>query len=290
MEAYDIIIIGGGPAGVSAALYAARTSLKVALFTFGGGEITRAPVIENYYGLPSISGAELYETGINQARDVGAEVIASEITALEFEESFIVTAAGGEQYAATACVLAAGKRRETVDVEGISAFEGKGVSYCAVCDGFFYRGRAVAVLGTGDYAASECGNLTGITSSCTLLTNGEDATAELPTGVTVNDKTIAALTGDDAGKLSGATFTDGSHISFAGLFVAVGKATSVNFAAKIGCMMKGDSIAADENGATNVPGLFAAGDCTGGVSQISTAVGEGAVAGLAAVKWVKGKK
>ena len=173
-------------------------------------------------------------------------------------------------------------------IRGIREFEGKGVSYCAVCDAFFYRGKDVVVLGNGAYAQSEANELLPLAASVTVLTDGKPLLFTPPDGVRVVEKKILELQGNE--RLSGVLFEDASNLPAHGLFVAYGVAGSADLARKIGAVTQGPRIVTDENMATNIPGLYAAGDCTGGLLQVSKAVYDGAKAGMQAVLFLRGKK
>jgi thioredoxin reductase (NADPH) len=167
----------------------------------------------------------------------------------------------------------------------MAELEGHGVSYCAICDAFFYRGKDVAVLGAGEYALHECKELLNVAGSVTLLTNGAEVTAEFPETVKIDKRPLKALLGE--GQLAGAVFMDESEIKLDGLFVALGSASAMDLARKAGAAFEDGSVVLDKNFMTTVPGLFAAGDCTGGTLQVAVAVGEGAIAALAAIKYLR---
>lgn len=281
----ELIIIGGGPAGVSAALYALRAGIGVLLLENGPGALARAHRIENYYGITA-AGPELYAAGLAQAAALGAEVRHEEVLSLDYTGNFSVQTAAGT-YEAPAVILATGTKNVTVKIDGLQQLEGRGVSYCAVCDGFFYRGKAVAVLGSGAYALHEADYLRHLAGSVTILTNGADAEAAKAAGFTADDRPLQAVNGEE--KVSGVTFADGTTLPLDGLFVALGTAGSTDMARKLGAMLNGRFIGIDADGATNVPGLFAAGDCTGGMLQVAKAVYEGAAAGSAAVRYLRSK-
>lgn len=290
---YDVIIIGSGPAGVSAALYTARAGLSTLVFGLSPGALAGAPSIENYYGLSApLSGTELHEIGLRQLAAVGAALRTEEAVGLRYGDgpaaSFVVdTTKDGQTaaYEARAVILAAGNVRKTLQLPGLSALEGKGVSYCAVCDGFLFRGKRVAVLGNGAYAAHEAAYLTGLAGTTYLLTNGLAPEAEPPEGVILEAGSITALKGET--RLEEVVFADGTALSVDGLFVALGTASSADFAVKLGVLSEKGQIVTDKDQQTNVPGVFAAGDCAIGINQVSVAVGQGAVAGLAAVRYCK---
>ena len=172
---------------------------------------------------------------------------------------------------ADAVIIAMGSQRKAPDVEGIKEYEGKGVSYCAVCDGFFYRGKTVAVLGSGEYADSEARELEPLAAEVIRL---EDISAI---------KRFSGNNDQDADRLRRVEFKDGTSKEIDGLFIAYGTAGPGDLAKKIGIMTEGSRIIVDEKMATNVPGIFAAGDCTGGMLQVSKAVADGAKAAASAI-------
>lgn len=273
----DVIIIGGGPAGISTALYTVRAGLSTTILASGAGALEKSDKIENYYGFPSpVSGRQLVENGIAQAKRLGAQVVTDEVVGLSYDGEFLVSAKQGT-YRAPFAVMATGASRKAPKIPGLAEYEGKGVSYCAVCDGFFYRKKPVAVLGAGDYALHEAAELLPSASSVTILTDGREPQAAFPKEMTVDSRKIANLSGE--GTLQKIQFEDGTELEAAGLFVAVGVAGSADLARKVGTEVKGVSVVVDEKRRTNVPGLYAAGDCTGGLLQISKAVYDGALAG-----------
>lgn len=291
----DVIIIGSGPAGVSAALYTARAGLSTLVFGGRPSALEKAVSIENYYGVAPMSGPGLYETGLRQLAAVGAEWRREEVVGLGFGDGvppcFTVESApasGPARYAARAVILAAGNARKSPDLPGLAALEGHGVSYCAVCDGFFFRGKRVGVLGGGAYAAHEAAYLAGLTGDVTLFTDGQPLTAPLPDGVRLEERPLQALMGEE--KLTGVRLQDGSLAELEGLFIALGSASAADFAVKLGILSEKGRIAVDDDQQTNVPGVFAAGDCTAAIKQVAVAAGQGAVAGLAAIRYVRQMK
>ena len=285
----DILILGYGPAGVSAALYGLRAGLDVLLVGKDAGALARAHMIENYYGLVKpLSGPELAETGKNQALALGAKIADDEVTDLFFDGSEFVAKGLSGEYRGKACIMATGSARKKQSLPGMAELEGHGVSYCAVCDAFFYRKKKVAVLGSGEYALHEVSELLPIVSSVTLLTNGNPTSATFPDTVTVEKRQITELLGE--GAFSGVRYEDGTEEAFDGLFVALGSASASDLARKAGAAFEGANPVLGPDFQTTVPGLFAAGDCTGGTLQVSVAVGEGAVAGLAAIKYLREKR
>ena len=272
----DVIILGSGPAGISAALYTARAGLSTLVLGSGAGALEKTDRIENYYGFAApVSGRELVENGIAQAERLGVQVLKEEVVGLSFDGEFLVETKRGS-YRAPFAVMATGAARRAPKLQGLAEFEGRGVSYCAVCDGFFYRKKPVAVLGAGDYALHEAAELLQVASSVAVLTDGREPQAAFPPELRIISDKVAALEGD--GVLKRVRFESGETLEAAGVFVAVGVAGSTDLARKVGAAVRGASISVDERRRTNVPGLYAAGDCTGGLLQIAKAVCDGALA------------
>lgn len=276
-----IIIIGGGPAGVSAALYTQRAGFETVILEKGVGALGKAHAIENYYGfVDPIPGEDLYNNGLAQAQRLGVKVINTEVYALGFESSLQVITKDGK-LDCDAIILATGSTRNVPKIAGIKDFEGRGVSYCAVCDGFFHKGKQVAVLGAGEYALHEAMELVPIVGGVTLLTDGEPLKISVPDNIQIVDKKIKQVTGGDL--LSSVIFEDDSTIEISGLFVAQGTAGSTDLARKIGVATENNKIVVNENMATNIPGIYSAGDCTGGMLQVAKAVYDGAKAATTAI-------
>ncbi|MBQ7158073.1 MAG: FAD-dependent oxidoreductase [Treponema sp.] len=299
---YDLIIIGAGPAGISAALYVKRANLNVAVIYSGESQLEKAHKIDNYYGFPQgIAGADLYANGIAQAKNLGIEVINAEVTNIQMDSPTQYTvSANGTDYSAPSVILATGNKKLRPLIDGIAEFETKGVSYCAICDGFFYRKKNVAVIGNGTFAVAEASHLAHIAASVTILTDGKDdaevkaALAADPSAaekITVDTRKVAKVYGNETGiKVGGVTFADNESLALDGIFVALGSAGAADFAKKLGLALNGDSISADEKMATNAPGIFSCGNANGGLLQVCKAVYEGGVAGLSAVEYVRGLK
>jgi len=284
---YDIIIIGKGPAGISAALYTVRANLKTLVVGSGIGGLETAEKIDNYYGFPDgISGKELQQRGVDQVQVLGCDVLDEEVLSVVKLDSFTVKTNRGE-YEGKQILLTTGKSRVKTKIKGIDAFLGRGVSMCAVCDGFFYRGKRLVVLGNANYAIAETEELTRFSQDITICTNGRKPAWEgtVPEGVKVDTRTVAEVSGD--AKVSRLVFEDGEIFDLDGIFIAEGTASAIDFAAKMGILTEGTNIVVDENFKTNVDGVFAAGDCIGGFLQVSKAVSDGA---LAARMMIKGSR
>ena len=278
----NIVIIGSGPAGVSAALYTARAGVDTTVLTRGPGALDRAEGIQNYYGFAApISGAELERQGIEGAKAVGVKFVTTEAVGLTYTDKLTVETLDGD-YPADAVILATGAARAVPRIPGLAGLEGHGVSYCATCDAFFYRGRDVAVVGSGEYALHEVQALLPVASSVTLLLNGAPLAAQFPPEVTVRPEKIDAVLGEQ--KVTGVQLAGGEVVELAGVFIALGVAGSTALARKIGAAVENNRIVTDGKMQTTVPGLYAAGDCTGGLLQVAKAVYEGALAGTEAAK------
>ena len=284
-DKYDVIIIGGGPAGVSAALYTLRAGLSTAILMRDEGTLGKVAEIENYYGFSApVSGKALAGSGLEGAIRLGADILRAEVVGVEFLEDFSVKTKD-TALSARAVIMATGSSRKKAGVAGLERFEGSGVSYCALCDAYYHRGKDVAVLGAGAYALHEAVELSHIVRSVTLLTNTAEPEEAVPENIRLDKRKISSLEGED--KLERIIFADGESLSVSGLFIALGVAGAGDIAKSIGALTDGKYITVDEKMMTNVPGLFAAGDCTGGLLQVSKAVYQGALAGDSAVKLLR---
>lgn len=279
------IILGGGPAGISAALYVLRAGFDATVVYGGDGALEKAEKIENFYGFPGgIGGRELLDAGRQQARLLGAEMIQAEATGLTWDGQYSVTTTAGT-FKGDAVILATGAARRRPAIENFDKFDGMGVSWCAACDGFFCRGKEAAVLGAGTYAVSEAMELLPLASKVTLLTNGEPAPENLPEGLAADTRKIVSLQGGEL--LERVVFDDGESLDVFRLFIALGVAGGAELALKAGAVMNGSAPMVDENFAATIPGLFAAGDCLGAPYQIWSAVAQGSAAGTAAAKFLR---
>lgn len=296
----NIVIIGAGPAGISAALYAARGNMNPLVINNGIGALEKAEKIENYYGLEQpLSGKELYERGISQAEALGVRILDAEVLGISGFDTFTVKTTAGD-FDTVSVILATGGKRSAPKIPGLKEFEGRGVSYCAVCDAFFYRGKEVAVVGNGEFALHEAEELRNVTQDVTIYTDGKEPEFSREHPIAVNTMKIQAIEGDD--KVSGllmqsdtaaqdAEAPENSFYPADGVFVALGTAGSTEIARQMGAEITDkENIKTDEEMATTIPGLFAAGDCTGGLLQVSKAVYEGSMAAISAGKYVRHKK
>ncbi len=290
---YDVIIIGKGPAGISAALYTVRANMKTLVLGTGNSALEKADRIENYYGFSEpVSGDKLLQEGENQLLRIGSEIRKEEVIGIEKEEHFHVSTAR-ETYLSRTVLIATGQKNVNLGIRNLKKFEGRGISYCTTCDGFFYRGKKAGVLGFNDFALHEAKELLPFTKDITLFTNGKATdfsanTQEVLQNIQIHEKPIQAFEGEQF--LETLIFEDGTSFPLDGIFIAYESASSTTFALKLGIMMQDQYIITNHNQETNIEGLYAAGDCTGVFKQISVAVGQGAIAGRQMIEYIRKQK
>ena len=286
---FDVIIIGKGPAGISASLYTLRSNLKTLII---GKEslLEKTLNIENYYGIIKISGKDLLKTGEEQVKRLGGEILEDEVLDIKLEGNIKKVITKDKEFETKSILIATGDKKINLKIDNMKRFEGNGISFCTVCDGFFFRGLKVGVLGYNDYAVSEGMELLNFTNNVTIFTNGKELEvtdnykAKL-SNFKINNKVIDKFLGEN--ELDTICFSDGTKENINGIFVAYGSANSNMLAKKIGILEKDNHILVNDFYETNVTGIFAAGDCTGVFKQISVAVGQGAIAGNSIIKYVR---
>jgi len=279
---YDSIIIGKGPAGITAAIYLKRAKFNCLVIGKDEGNLARADKIENYYGVKeNITGLELINKGIEQAKELDVEITDEEVISIEDNGIFKVKTRDN-MYESKSIVIATGVNRKKPIIKGIKEFEGKGISYCAICDAFFYKNKDVAILGNGDYALNEAKELLPIVNSITVLTNGKELVQNRD--ITVNEvtKEIKAFNGDRY--IENVEFVDNTKMNIDGIFIAEGIASSTDLARRLGVITDKEHILVNDDMETNVKNVYAAGDCTGGILQIPKAVYQGMAAGLSIIR------
>ena len=298
----DIIIVGAGPAGLSAAIYARRAGMDTVLYEgeMYGGQIVNTPEVENYPAIAKISGFDFAQDLYNQAMNLGAVLEFDRVASIAKTDSgFEVTLDSGSKNTAKAVILAVGASNRHLGIAREDELLGKGISYCATCDGAFYKEKTVAVNGGGNTAVEDAIYLAGIVSKVYLIHRRNEfraddvlveAAKKLPNIEIVTPYSIESLLGEP--KLSGVELTskeDGSKktIDVDGLFVAIGQEPkTADFKDLV--TLAGGYVDAGENCKTNVEGIFVAGDCrTKKVRQLTTACSDGAVAALAAIDYIK---
>jgi len=254
-----ITVIGSGPAGISASLYLKRTNKDVMILTTHMSSLKTAHLIENYYGTGKISGEDLYNIGIKSAKELDIPIIEEEVLDINDNSNGFIVTTPNNTYECSAVVLALGSNKKRSTIPGAELFEGKGVSYCATCDGFFFKNKKIAVIGSGNYANHEYEYLKNITNDVTLY----------------NPNDIIEIGGSD--KVEHIVLTDNTSTPVDGIFIADTFDGSI-IAKKMGLIENEGHIVVDDKMATNIPGVFACGDITGHTKQIATAVHQGMVA------------
>ena len=298
---YDIVIIGSGPAGLTAAIYARRANKSVLVLekeSFGG-QITYSPKVENYPGFQSASGNELAEKIMDQAMALGAEIELDTVTGIEKNGKVIKVIGEGGEYEASAVIIAAGSKHRQLGLEGENELIGEGVSYCAVCDGAFYAGKDVALVGGGNTALQEAVLLSETCRSVTIVQDldfltGEamlvDQLREKDNVKTVFGAAVTALIyGDtlEAIELKNRKTGETSFLEVGGLFVAIGLKPENEPFSSVCSLNEAGYIIAGEDCLTGTDGVFVAGDCrTKAIRQVTTAAGDGAAAAVAACRYL----
>ena len=303
-ERYDLIIIGGGPAGLTAGLYASRARLSTLLIEKGviGGQITNAELVENYPGFPQgISGFELGQLMHQQATRHGLETINAEVSGVELEEAIKVIHTDQGTYQAKALIIAAGSAPKKLGVPGEGSWLGKGVSYCATCDGALFRDKRVAVVGGGDAAITEALLLTRFASRVVVIHRRDQLRASrvlqekafaTPKMDFLWDTVVEEIIGDkEVKELRLRHVKKGERFSLAvdGVFIYVGLEPNTDYLKDILKLDEAGHILVNPRMETEIPGVFAAGDiCHNSARQAITAAGDGATAALSAERFIRG--
>jgi len=289
----DVLVIGSGPAGLQAAIHAARA--KVGVVVLGKIESSAAYSVkmENYFGLPkTVDGTELLMNGIRQARSFGAEIVQGNIVSASASGGrFEAVLESGDTVTAKAVVIASGVSRVKLGVPGEKELFGKGVSYCASCDCNFYKGKRVAIVGNQSEAAVSAELMTRYASKVYWVAPQMDVDPSLSEkALSAGAEHVASAVGSiqGEGKVEHLLLEDGTSLDVDGVFIELGGRSSADMAMDLGLMPElDDTIAVNRDCSTSVPGIFACGDITGRPWQLAKAVGEGAVAGLSAAAYAK---
>lgn len=297
---YDIIIIGAGPAGLTAAIYARRADKSVLVIekeTFGG-QITYSPKVENYPGMISVSGNELAELMVTQAMELGAEIELDTVVGLRDNGDSKTVMTESTEYDARCVIIATGSKHRQLGIENENAFVGDGISYCAVCDGAFYKDKTVAVIGGGNSALQEAVLLSEGCEKVYVIQNLERMTGEgkLIEKLEKRDNVefifnsvVEKIMGSDRFEAIIIAKKDGTveKIELDGIFVAIGQIPQNTAFADMVKLNDYGYIDSGENCLTNIDGVFSAGDCRSkAIRQVTTATGDGAVAALAACRYI----
>jgi thioredoxin reductase (NADPH) len=302
---YDVIIVGAGPAGLCAALYAGRGMLKSLTIERGapGGELLNTDLIEDYIGFESIKGWELAQKMTEHAKKFGAEILTDTVDRVRKNPDgwFEVATARGDTYRARAVIFTAGGTPVKLGVPGEKEYAGKGVSYCAVCDGAFFKGEHLAVVGGGDAAVEEADYLTRYASKVTLVHRRDDFRASQiiqdrafanPKIEVIRNTTVPEIVGNEQGVQHVVLENTGTgkrrNLDVGGVFVFVGFKPNTQLIEGHVHHDPGGYFITDERMMTSIPGLFAAGDVRSQLTrQITTAVGDATTAAIAVEKYLK---
>ncbi len=304
LKTYDVIIVGGGPAGLSAGIYASRSRFKTLLIEKGavGGMIINAALVENYPGFSDgVSGIDLTEAMHKQATKFGMETLAAEVTGIVIDSRDKVIRTADGDYSAKAVIIAGGSERQKLGVPGEAEYTGKGVSYCATCDGAFFRDKVVAVVGGGNAAVTEALELVKFASKIYVIHRRnelratkvvqEKAFAEKKISF-IWDSAVTAVLGDTfVNKIRVRNLKTGkeSDVAVDGVFVNVGSQPATGYLKGVVTLDANGAIVVNDKMETGVPGIYAAGDIrSGSIRQTISAAGDGAVAAVNAGKYLGG--
>ncbi len=295
---YDLLIIGGGPAGLTAAIYAARYKLNTAVLALDFGQIAKAPCVENYPGAEGATGLELAKKFRDQAKNQGVPIMNEEAVSIKkAKRGFEVATREGARYETRSLLIATGASHRKLNIEHEDKYIGKGVSYCSTCDAPMFAGKAVAVIGGSDAAAVSALHLANYANRVTMVYRGDELRAQptlvqkiksKPTMSIITNANVAKLKGDK--RLTAIKLDNGKELKVDGIFIEIGQVPSTGLAKQIGVRLtERDYIKVDPAQMTNTPGVFAAGDITDScnhLKQILTAASQGAVAANAIFRFL----
>lgn len=301
---YEIIILGTGPAGLTGSIYASRYGIKnIVLGMLPGGQVSESYLIDNYPGMEDISGAELAKKIFMHAQKYGTEIILAKAESIKkIPEGFEVELENRAKIKGKTILLATGNQRKKLNIPGETAFQGKGVSYCATCDGFFYKEKIVAVIGGGDSAAGAAAHLAGIAKKVFLIYRKKELRCEeYWKKILAKEKKIEILFNTKVLEIAGSgrvqkaitesTDAGKKEINLDGVFIEIGAEPNVRLAQELGLAIDEEGyIKIKKDGATEIPGVWAAGDITDGsdkLKQIITAAAEGAIAARSIAGYLK---
>ena len=303
---FEIAVIGGGPAGLTAAVYAARAGHTVTILEGAacGGQMLLAHEIENYPGFTKIAGYALADQMMEQANSLGVSITYAQVDSVTKEDDHFTVLCGSKSYTASAVIIAAGAKHRTLDVPGEAEFIGRGVSYCAVCDGRFFAGKDVAVVGGGNTALGDAIYLSNICNSVTLIHRRDTFRADrilvrrmeaIDNIRTVMGARVTKIEGDqrvqslDLVSVAENAMSQPMVLQADGVFIAVGNVPDLAMLSGIDGVQfdEGGYLVTDERCCSKVPGLFVAGDVRSkNLRQIATAVADGAIAGTEAAEYL----
>ena len=291
---YDLIIVGAGPAGMTASIYASRANMSVLMLErkYPGGQMLSTEEIENYTGYEMVTGPELSEKMFEHSKKFGTEFAFGNITKVGEKDGLKYVVAGEKEYVAKSIIIATGSEHRNLDVPGEEQFSGKGVSYCAVCDGAFFRNKEVVVIGGGDSAVEEALYLSNLAAKVTIVHRRDELRAQKilqdrafakENIEFVWDRKVSAI------EIRNVKTGEESSISADGVFIYVGMLPQTQDFRDIGITDEAGYIPTNERLESSVPGIFAAGDVrVKEIRQVITAASDGAIAAQSAYSYVEG--
>ncbi|MCY0867960.1 MAG: FAD-dependent oxidoreductase [Desulfurococcus sp.] len=307
-EVYDVIVVGGGPAGLTAALYSARYELKtIVVAKLLGGALSEAPLVDDYIGIPDTPGNDLVDKFVKHVRKYNVPIVSGEVVNVFRKpegSQWCVELSSGEVICGYAVILAVGSEKRRLNVPGERELVGKGVSYCATCDGPLFKGKVVAVVGGGNSALTSALYLANIASHVYLIHRRDsfrafkiyvDAAFKNPKITVLTNKVVKEVVGSEsleAVRLMDTKTMEETELKVNGLFVEIGLEPPVEFFKKIGLELdETGRVKVNVDRSTNLPGVFVAGDAAGGpykyrFEQVITAAADGAIAADAAFKYI----
>ena len=298
---YDCLVIGAGPGGLTAAIYCSRANLKVAVLEklMPGGQVASTYKIDNYPGVPEVSGVDLALKMFDQATALGVEYLPMEVTGIKKEKDIFLVKTNDQTLKAKTVIVATGTKNRKLHVEGEEKYLGRGISFCAICDGSFYQGQDVLVVGGGNSALEESLYLSSIvnkvyiiniTDEPTAFKNVQDKVKKTKNIEVFNNSEVIAFEGDDSlkeVKVKNLKTKEVTSFKVNGCFEYIGHIPNTDFLKDLGILNKYGYIVVDERKETKVKGLFGVGDVIDKeIRQITTATGDGTIAALNAAKYL----
>ena len=297
-EIIDVLIIGAGPAGLQAAVHAVRKKASVLVLGRPERSSIYSAHVENYLCVEGVvDGSELLRIALEQVKKFGAEILGEDVLNIEQADDVFAVKTESRELEARTIIIATGTSRKKLKVKGEKELAGRGVSYCVDCDANFFRNARVAVVGNGSAAVDGALTLTGYASDVFLITKELDVSGELAGKLAdskvnvIKDSWVKEINGENA--VSGLLLEDDQSLEVEGVFIELGAKGAMELAVNLGVLLDSDTfthIETDKKQATNIAGIFAAGDITGHPYQMAKAVGEGCVAGLAAANYARKQK
>ncbi len=297
-EIIDVLIIGAGPAGLQAAVHAVRKKASVLVLGRPERSSIYSAHVENYLCVEGVvDGSELLRIALEQVKKFGAEILGEDVLNIEQADDVFAVKTESRELEARTIIIATGTSRKKLKVKGEKELAGRGVSYCVDCDANFFRTARVAVVGNGSAAVDGALTLTGYASDVFLITKELDVSGELAGKLAdskvnvIKDSWVKEINGENA--VSGLLLEDDQSLEVEGVFIELGAKGAMELAVNLGVLLDSDTfthIETDKKQATNIAGIFAAGDITGHPYQMAKAVGEGCVAGLAAANYARKQK